>query len=67
MMDSRRKQLIQEFDEANIKLLMDEYEVIEGMRLWREYLNALENQQFPEMSQTLDLRCKQLICAKFMD
>lgn len=66
MMDSRRKQLIEEFDEANIKLLMDEYESIEGVRLWHEYLNALENQQIPEISQALDRRCKQLIYDKFM-
>lgn len=65
MIDSRRIQLIEEFEEASLKLLMDEYEVLEGHRLWSEYLAALEQKQMPEISQKLDIRCKKLICAKF--
>lgn len=65
MMDLQRKRLIEEFDEATLKLLMDEYEVIEGMRLWSEYLVALESKKCPEIPDELDIQCKKLICARF--
>lgn len=64
MMDLRRKQLIEEFDEVFLKILMDEYEVVEGIRLWSEYLAALESEKCPEIPYELDTLCRQLIRSK---
>lgn len=61
MEDKHRQQLLKEYEEAALKLWMDEYAELEGERLWKEYQEAEENGEVPEIPEELDKKCKQLI------
>lgn len=61
MEDKHRKQLLEEYEEAALRLWMDEYTEMEGERLWKEYQEAEENGEVPEIPGELDKKCKQLI------
>ena len=61
MEDKHRQQLLEEYEEAALKLWMDEYAELEGERLWKEYQEAEENGEVPEIPEELDKKCKRLI------
>lgn len=61
MNDERRLQLIEEYEDAAIKLLMDEYSAADGERLWQEYMDAEEKGIVPEIPNELDIKCRRLI------
>lgn len=61
MEDKHRQQLLEEYEEAALKLWMDEYAELEGERLWEEYQEAEKNGEVPEIPEELDKKCKQLI------
>ena len=63
MNEVQKGQLINEYDEATLKLFMEKYEEFEGTLLWKEYQMALDNNESTEMPATLDIRCKELIRA----
>lgn len=63
MNEVQKGQLIDENDEATLKLFMEKYEEFEGTLLWKEYQMALDNNEIAEMPTTLDIRCKELIRA----
>ena len=63
MNEVQKGQLIDENDEATLKLFMEKYEEFEGTHLWKEYQMALDNNEIAEMPTTLDIRCKELIRA----
>lgn len=57
----QKGQLIDEYDEATLKLFMEKYEELEGSLIWNEYQKAQDNNETTEMPDTLDIRCKELI------
>lgn len=61
MEDKHRQQLLEEYEEAALRLWMDEYAELEGERLWKEYQEAEGNGEVPEIPEELDKKCKQLI------
>lgn len=63
MNEVQKEQLIDEYDEATLKLFMEKYEEFEGTLLWNEYQMALDNNETAEMPATLDIRCRELIQA----
>lgn len=65
MMDQRRQQLIEQYEDAALSLLMDEYANEEGERLLKEFEEAKKNGDLPEMSAELDAKCRKLIDQTF--
>lgn len=65
MNELQKKQLIDEYDEAVVKLFMRKYEETEGSLIWNKYQTALLNNELAEMPTTLDIRCKKIILAYF--
>lgn len=65
MNDEHRQRLVDEYEEAAMKLLMDEYAEAEGKRLWQEFVQAEENGNVSDISEELDNKCKQLIQDSF--
>lgn len=65
MEDKHRQQLLEEYEEAALKLWMDEYAEVEGERLWEEYQEAEANGEVPEIPLMLDNKCKQIIYSSF--
>ena len=61
MNSKRKEELIEQYDDAVIALLMDEYAEQEGNRLLREYEEALANGEVPEVPAELDARCRKTI------
>lgn len=61
MGDNRRKELIEQYEDAALALLMDEYAEDEGERLLREFEEAEKNGEIPEIPPELDETCKRLI------
>ena len=61
MKEERRKQLLDEFEEASLSLLMDEYAEIDGERLWLEFEEADKAGDIPDFPEDLDQKCKQII------
>lgn len=65
MSDERRKDLIDEYEEAALKLLMDEYAEADGERLMRKYEEAEENGQVDDIPEDLDMKCRHIIQESF--
>lgn len=65
MSDERRKDLIDEYEEAALKLLMDEYAEADGERLMREYEEAEEKGQVDDIPEDLDKKCRHIIQESF--
>lgn len=61
MKDTQNVQLIDEYDEVMIKLIIAKYQESEGSRLWEEYQTALHNNELDEIPEILDIRCKKII------
>lgn len=61
MTEIQKEKLIDEYEEATLKLFMEKYEEVEGTLLWNEYQTALRNNELPKMPATLDIRCKKII------
>lgn len=61
MNEARKVQLIDEYDEATLKLFMEKYAESEGISLWSEYETALHNNELPNIPVTFDIRCKEII------
>ena len=61
MKDEHRQQLLDQYEEAALMLLMDEYAEADGARLWKEFEEAEKNGEIPEIPAELDARCRQLI------
>lgn len=65
MMDQRRQQLIEQYEDAALSLLMDDYANEEGERLLKEFEEAKNNGELPEMPAELDAKCRKLIDQTF--
>lgn len=65
MMDQRRQQLIEQYEDAALSLLMDEYANEEGERLLKEFEEAKKNGDLLEMPAELDAKCRKLIDQTF--
>lgn len=65
MEDKHRQKLLEEYEEATLKLWMDEYSELEGERLWQEFQEAEASGEIPEIPEELDKACKQLIHSSF--
>ena len=61
MNDEHRQQLLDQYEEAALTLLMDEYAEADGVRLWKEFENAQRNGEVPEIPAELDAHCQKLI------
>lgn len=61
MNDTRREQLLDQYEDAALELLMDEYAEADGERLWNEFLTAEKNGNVAPIPKDLDLKCKQII------
>lgn len=61
MNEVQKEQLIDEYDEATLKLFMEKYEEFEGTLLWNEYQTALRANELAPMPTELDVRCKDII------
>lgn len=61
MNDTRREQLLEQYEDAALELLMDEYAEADGERLWNEFLTAEKNGNVAPIPKDLDLKCKQII------
>lgn len=65
MHDERRKQLLEQYEDAAMALLMDEYAEEEGARLLREFEAVELNGEFPSIPTDLDEKCRKLIDCTF--
>lgn len=65
MRDEHRQQLVEQYEEAAISLLMDEYAEADGARLLQEYETAVQNACLPEVPSELDEKCRKLIEKSF--
>ncbi len=65
MSDEHRKALIEEYEEAALKLLMDEYAEAEGDRLIREFEEAEKRGEIEEIPESLDKKCRAIIQDSF--
>lgn len=65
MRDEHRQQLVEQYEEAAISLLMDEYAEADGARLLQEYETAVQNKDLPEIPAELDEKCRKLIEKSF--
>lgn len=65
MNDKRREQLMDEYEEAALKLLMDEYAEIDGERLLREYEEAEKEGTVSDVPEDLDRKCRAIIRKNF--
>ena len=65
MRDEHRQQLVEQYEEAAISLLMDEYAEADGARLLQEYEAAVRNKDLPEIPVDLDEKCRKLIEKSF--
>lgn len=65
MSDERRKDLIDEYEEAALKLLLDEYAEVDGERLMQEYEEAEKNGQVEDVPEDLDKKCRHIIQESF--
>lgn len=61
MNEVQKAQLIDEYDEATLRLFMEKYKDAEDLFLWNEYQIALCAYDLPKIPTTLDVRCKELI------
>lgn len=65
MNDEYRKQLIEQYEDAALALLMDEYAETDGERLQRDFEAAEQAGAVPDVPDALDRKCRQLIQNSF--
>lgn len=65
MNDEYRKQLIEQYEDAALSLLMDEYAEADGERLQRDFEAAEQAGAVPDVPDALDRKCRQLIQNSF--
>lgn len=65
MNSEKRERLLEELEDARMKLLMDEYAEAEGDRLLREFEEAKANGALPEVPVDLDEKCRKIINQSF--
>lgn len=61
MNDTRREQLLNQYEDAALELLMDEYAEADGKRLWNEFEEAQKKGNISPIPEDLDNQCKQII------
>lgn len=65
-MDSKhRQELLDQYEEATMMLLMDEYAEADGARLLQQFEEAEKNGQVPDVPAELDEKCRKLIEGSF--
>lgn len=65
MKDDRRQRLLDEYEEAALKFLLNEYADADGERLWQEYKVAEETGEVLDVPNDLDRKCRQIIQGSF--
>ena len=65
MGSNQRQQLMEQYEDAALALLMDEYAEEEGARLLQEFEELGQNGASPEIPAELDAKCRQLINSAF--
>lgn len=65
MNDERRQRLLDQYEDAALRLLMDEYGEVEGERLLREFEEAEKRGEVENIPEELDQKCKQIIHRSF--
>ena len=61
MADTRKQELIEQYEEAALALIMEEYAEAQGELLWKEYEEAAAQGKTEAMPQALGDQCRQLI------
>ncbi len=61
MADVRKQELIEQYEEAALALLMEEYAEAQGELLWREYEEAVAQGKTEAMPQALKDKCQRLL------
>lgn len=61
MIEKRKQELQDRYDDAAFALLMDEYAEEEGARLLAEFEKAISEGDVPEVPESLDQKCRQII------
>jgi len=65
MNGERRKQLVEQYENAAMELLMDEYAQADGESLWQDYCAVQSRGDAPEIPEALDQACMRGIRAYF--
>lgn len=65
MNDKRRMELLEQYEDAVLALLMDQYAEEEGEHLLQEFAVAAQNGDIPEIPAELDEQCQKLIHTTF--
>lgn len=65
MSDQRKQQLVEQYEDLALSMLMEDYAQAEGERLLREFEEAERNGELPEMPEELDRKCRNLIETSF--
>lgn len=65
MNDQHRQQLVRQYEEIALTLLMDDYASEEGAKLLKEFEVAEKNGELPEFPDDLDEKCRKLIDKSF--
>ena len=65
MSDQRKQQLVEQYEDLALSMLMEDYAHAEGERLLREFEEAERNGELPEMPEELDRKCRNLIETSF--
>lgn len=65
MSDQRKQQLVEQYEDLALSMLMEDYAQAEGERLLREFEEAERNGGLPEMPEELDRKCRNLIETSF--
>lgn len=66
MEDQRKQQLVEQYEDLALALLMDDYANEEGERLLREFEAAQQDGDLPEIPAELDRKCRKLINDAFV-
>lgn len=65
MSDQRKQQLVEQYEDLALSMLMEDYAEAEGERLLREFEEAERNGELPQMPEDLDRKCRNLIETSF--
>lgn len=61
MGDERKDKLLQQYEEAALALMLEEYADAEGQRIWEEYEAACAQGEMETMPEALTAKCRQMI------
>lgn len=65
MDDHRKQQLVEQYEDLALSLLMEDYADEEGERLLQDFKAAKRSGELPELPTTLDQKCRKIIDASF--